>query len=78
MKISDHLNMHQLIEEHDKVLNAAKEKGTTETIEELEKLHQNMEDKKGDVMEIGEVEDILMEKLKSLLHNFNEDREEIR
>ena len=46
LKISDRFNMQQLIEEHDDVLNAARDNGTTETIEELDKLHQNMEYKK--------------------------------
>ena len=45
MKRSIHLNTQQLREEHDKALNAAKENGTTETIEELDKLSQNLEDK---------------------------------
>ena len=47
-------NMHWMREEHKKALNAAKENGTTETIEELDKLRQIMEDKKSDVMKIGE------------------------
>ena len=44
MKRSIHLNTQQLREEHDKALNAAKENGTTETIEELDKLSQNLEE----------------------------------
>ena len=43
LKISVRFNMQRLIEEHDNVLNAAKDNGTTETIEELEKLRQTME-----------------------------------
>ena len=54
LKISTRLNMLQLIEEHDKVLNPAKGNGTTETIEELDKLRHTLEDKKVDVVEIGE------------------------
>ena len=38
MKSSAHLNMQQLREEHEKALNSAKDNGTTETIEELDKL----------------------------------------
>ena len=49
-----HLNMQQLREEHDKALNAAKENNTTETIEEIDKLHQTLEYNTGDVMEIGD------------------------
>ena len=44
MKRSTRLNTQQLIEEQDKALNAAKENGTTETIEELDKFSQNLED----------------------------------
>ena len=33
LKISFHLNMYRLIEEHDESLNATKDNGTTETIE---------------------------------------------
>ena len=51
---SDCVNMHQLIEEHNEALNSANDNGTTETIEELDKLHQLQYDKKGDAMEIGE------------------------
>ena len=46
LKISVRLNIHWLREEHDKDLNAAKENGTTETIEELDKLCHILEDKK--------------------------------
>ena len=38
--------MQQLREEHNEALNAAKYNGTTETIEEIFKLRQNMEYKK--------------------------------
>ena len=38
LKISAHLNMQQLKEEHDEALNAANDNGTTENIEELDKL----------------------------------------
>ena len=54
------MNMQNLREEHDEVRNANKDNRTIETIEELEKLHQNLEDKKVNVMEIGEERDILM------------------
>ena len=36
--------MQKLREEHDKALNTAKANGTTETIEELDKFSQNLED----------------------------------
>ena len=39
------LNMQILREEHDGVLNAANKNGTAETIEELYRLSQNLEDK---------------------------------
>ena len=45
LKSSDHLNMQQLREEHDKGLNDAKENGTTENIEELDKLCKTLEGK---------------------------------
>ena len=54
--------MQLLREEHDEDLNAAKDHGTTETIEELYKLRETLEDKIGDVMEIGEEQDMLMRK----------------
>ena len=38
-------NIKRLREEHDEALNAAKDNGTKETIEELDKLSQNPEDK---------------------------------
>ena len=53
LKSSARFNMQKLREEHNKVLNVSKDNGTTETMEELDKLHQIMEDKKGDVMKIG-------------------------
>ena len=74
LKILAHLNIQWLREDHNKELNAAKYNGTTETIEELYKLCQIMEDKKGDVMKIGEEWDMLMEKLKALQQSFNEKR----
>ena len=46
LKSSNPLHMQQMREGYDKALNYAKENGTTETIEELEKLHQIMEEKK--------------------------------
>ena len=58
--------MKQLREEHGEALNATKDSGTTETIEELDKFRQTMESKKGDVMEIGEEQDTLMRKIKAL------------
>ena len=54
LKSSARLNMHQLREEHETFLNTAEDNGTTETIEGLDKLRQILEDKNGDVMEIGE------------------------
>ena len=56
------LNMQLLREEHDEALNAAKDHGTTETIEFRDKLRQTLEDKIGDVMRIGEEQDMLMRK----------------
>ena len=52
--------MQLLREEHDEDLNAAKDHGTTETIEELDKLRKTLEDKIFDVMEIGVEQDMLM------------------
>ena len=46
LKSYAHLNMQQLREEHDEALNATNDNGTTETIEELHKLRQTLEDKK--------------------------------
>ena len=46
LKSSTSLNMKQLREEQNELLNYTKDNGTTETIEELDKLRQNMEDKK--------------------------------
>ena len=54
--------MQILREEHDEALNAAKYNNTIETIEELYKLSQTMEDRLGDVMEVGEDQDMLMRK----------------
>ena len=51
LKISARLNMQQLIEEHDEVLNAAKDNGTTKTVKEVETFRQILKDKEGDVME---------------------------
>ena len=45
LKISVRLNIQWLIEEHNKELNAAKDNGTIETIEKLDKLCQILEDK---------------------------------
>ena len=45
LKSSTHLNMQQLREEHDEALNASKDNGTAETIEELDKLCQTLEEK---------------------------------
>ena len=67
--------MQLLGEEHDEALNAAKDNSTTETIEELEKLRQTLEDNKGYVMEIGQEQDILLKQLKALQQIFNEVRE---
>ena len=74
LKISAHLNIQWLREDHDKELNSAKDKGTTETIEELDKLCQMTEDKEGDVTKIGDEWDMLMEQLKALQQIFNEER----
>ena len=46
LKSSARLNLQGLREEHDEILNAAKNNGTTETIEELDKLRQILKDKK--------------------------------
>ena len=54
LKISACLNMQRLREEPNGELNYAKDNGTTETIEELDKLFKILEDKKCDVMKIGE------------------------
>ena len=53
LKISERLNMQKLSEEHNEALNAVNNNYTTETIEEIEKLHQIPEDKKCDVIKIG-------------------------
>ena len=45
LNISVRLNIQRLREKHDKELNAAKDNGTKENIEELDKLYQIMEDK---------------------------------
>ena len=45
LKSSNRLNMQDLREEHYEVLNASKHNGTKVTIEELDKLRQNLEDK---------------------------------
>ena len=50
LKRNASLNMQWQREEHVEALNASKNNGTTKTIEELDKLHQNMEDKINDVM----------------------------
>ena len=52
--MGNELNMKRIREEHNKALSAAKDNGTTETIEEIENLCQLMEGKKGDVKKIGE------------------------
>ena len=46
LKISECLNIQKLIEEHNEALNASKDNGTTETIEELYKLRKTLEYKK--------------------------------
>ena len=56
------------------MLNSDKDNGTTETFEELDKLSQILEDKKGDYLKIGEDRDMLREQLKALQHSFNEER----
>ena len=45
LKRSTHFSMQQLIEEEDEALNVAKDNGTTETIEELDKLSRTLEEK---------------------------------
>ena len=74
LNISVRFNIQWMGEEHYIKLNAAKENVTTETIEELDKLCQIMEDKKGDVMKIGEEWYMLMEQHKELQQSFNEER----
>ena len=54
LKSSVRLNIQRLIEEHEEALNAAKENGTTETIEKLDKLRHILEEKKYDAINIGE------------------------
>ena len=71
LKISARLNMHWLIEENDEALNASKENGTTKRIEELNKLHQILEDKEDETTEITEEQDMLREQLKALQQSFN-------
>ena len=44
------LNIKRLREEHNKALNAAKDKGATEFIEELDKLRQILEEEKYDAI----------------------------
>ena len=51
-----------LRKEHYEALNSTKDNDTTEIIEELERLRQILEDKKGDMMKIGEEQDMLMKK----------------
>ena len=54
LKISDHFSMHKLREEQYEVINAAKYNGTIDTFEELDRLRQILEEKRGDAMEIGD------------------------
>ena len=42
-----------------------------QSMEELDMLHQTVADKTGDVMEIGDNQDMLVEQLKALQHIFN-------
>ena len=74
LKISFCLNVQRLQEEHYESMNASKKNCTTETIEELDKLHKIMEDKKYYIMETGQERDMLMEQLKALQKIFNEER----
>ena len=62
--------MQRLIEDHDGALDVAKDNGTTETIEKLDKLLQILEDKKCDAMEIGEQNYMRREILKALQQSF--------
>ena len=57
------MNIQRLIKRHNKSLDPANDNVTTENIEELDKLHQILEEKQGDAMEIGEERDIIMEQL---------------
>ena len=66
--------MQQLREEHDKVLNSTKDNVTTETIEELYKLIQTLEDKKLMIRKLVRSKTCLWIKYKALQHNFNEER----
>ena len=63
LKSSASFNIQWLREEHDGALNSSKGNGTTENIEELDKLRQILEDKKGDDIGIGEDQYILRGKL---------------
>ena len=75
LKSSVRLDIQRLIKEHDEVLNVAKYNGASEFIEELDKLHQILEDRKDDYMEIGEERDMLRGNFMALKHNFNEEKE---
>ena len=59
LNISIRLNIWQLIEEHNEALNTTKDNERKKFNEELDKLRQISEDKKGDAMEIGEEQDML-------------------
>ena len=48
------------------MLNAAKENGTIENIDKNEKVASNSKKQRGDVIEIGEEQDMLMVKIRSL------------
>ena len=60
LKRSVRLNMQRLKEERDEALNASLDNNTMENIEELEKLRQTLEYKIGDVLDIGEEQDMLI------------------
>ena len=66
LKSSVCLNKQVLREEHDEAMNTTKDNGTTYTIVEIEKLHQNVDDKIGDVMKIGEEQNMLLEKTEGI------------
>ena len=58
------MNIQKPREECYEALNTAKDNITTENIEELDNLRQNLEDKKTDAVEISEDRDMLLEQLK--------------
>ena len=73
IKSSVRLNMKQLREENDVALNSIKGNGTTDTIEELDNLCQNLENKKVMICKLVGIKTCLWVKLKALQHSSNEE-----